>query len=258
MKKHKKETILIGIGLILLSIFLHYLHYLTFKDLHHTLIFLFADIAFIPMDVFFTAFVIEKLLASREKVHNMEKLNMIKGVFFSEFGSDLLEELTKGDRNISNLSKIAIVDKEWGKKEFKELEDTIKEHNFSIDVNKVDINKIRDILRNKKDMLISFIGNPTLMEHEVFSDLLMSLFHLLEEFDDRYYNLICDCCDYNHIEKDLNVAYEQLTKIWCRYMRHLKGSYPQLFVKAMLHNPFDYRDLEDKLETCGLKCKSKI
>ena len=57
MKKHKKETILIGIGLILLSIFLHYLHYLTFKDLHHTLIFLFADIAFIPMDVFFTDFV---------------------------------------------------------------------------------------------------------------------------------------------------------------------------------------------------------
>ncbi|MGL4569956.1 MAG: hypothetical protein ACRCVJ_02685 [Clostridium sp.] len=257
MNKHKKETILIGVGLIVLSIFLHYLHYLTFRDLHHTLIFLFADIAFIPMDVFFTAFVIERLLESREKVHNMEKVNMIKGVFFSEFGSDLLEELAKGDRHISNLSNLAIVDKEWGKKEFKELEDAIKEHKFSVDVSKVDLDKIIDILKNKKEMLISFIGNPTLMEHEIFSDLLMSLFHLLEEFDDRYYNLICDCCDDNHIEKDLNVSYEQLTKIWCRYMRYLKEAYPQLFVKAMLHNPFDYRSLDDKLETCGLKCKSK-
>ena len=43
MNKHKRETIMIGVGLIVLSLFLHYLHYLTFRDLHHTLIFLFAN-----------------------------------------------------------------------------------------------------------------------------------------------------------------------------------------------------------------------
>ena len=52
MSKQKKEFLMIGIGLIGLSLVLHYVHYLIFQDLHHTLIFLFADIAFIPMEVF--------------------------------------------------------------------------------------------------------------------------------------------------------------------------------------------------------------
>lgn len=116
MNKHKRETILIGIGLIALSLFLHYLHYKTFNDLHHTLIFLFADIAFIPMDVFFTAFVIERLLEKREKNHKREKLIMIKGVFFSEFGADLLEEFSKGDRDIERFIKGSLYKIKWTKR----------------------------------------------------------------------------------------------------------------------------------------------
>ncbi len=257
MNKHKRETIMIGVGLIVLSLFLHYLHYLTFRDLHHTLIFLFADIAFIPMDVFFTAFIIERLLENREKEHRREKLSMIKGVFFSEFGADLLEEFAKGDKDIKNLANVAIVNKDWSKKDFKELEKIIDNHNFSVDIKKIDVEKVITILKLKKELLISFIGNEALMEHEIFSELLMSLFHLLEEFDDRYYNLICDCCDESHIEKDITIAYAQLSRIWVRYMKHLKGDYPQLFLKAMLHNPFDTRSIEEKLETCGFKCKAR-
>lgn len=257
MNRHRMETILIGIGLIVLSLFLHYLHYLTFNDLHHTLIFLFADIAFIPMDVFFTAFVIEKLLEKREKNHKREKLIMIKGVFFSEFGADLLEEFSKGDRDIESITKVAIVNKEWEKNDFRELERVIENHEFSVDASKIDLDRVKEILKSKKDMIISFISNPTLMEHEVFSELIMSLFHLLEEFDDRYYNMICGCCDDNHIEKDITICYEQLSGIWVKYMRHLKVEYPQLFIKAMLHNPFDTRTLDEKLETCGLKCSGK-
>ena len=43
MKKKTKETILIGTGLVTLSLILHYVHYLIFKDAHHTMIFLVAD-----------------------------------------------------------------------------------------------------------------------------------------------------------------------------------------------------------------------
>ena len=76
MKKKTKETVIIGIGLVVLSLLLHYVHYLIFKDAHHTLIFLFADIAFIPMEVFFTTLIIDRLLEKREKNHFLEKLNM--------------------------------------------------------------------------------------------------------------------------------------------------------------------------------------
>ncbi|MDU4419804.1 MAG: hypothetical protein E7I73_12400, partial [Clostridium perfringens] len=90
MSKQKKEFLMIGIGLIGLSLVLHYVHYLIFQDLHHTLIFLFADIAFIPMEVFFTTLVIDKLLEKREKEHLRDKLSMLIGVFFSELGTDIL------------------------------------------------------------------------------------------------------------------------------------------------------------------------
>ena len=106
-------------------------------------------------------------------------------------------------------------------------------------------------------MIISFIGNPTLMEHEVFSELLMMLFHLIQEFDDRYYNVICNYCDDNHIGEDISICYRELSESWVQYMKHLKNEYPQLFVKAMLHNPFDKRNVDKKLETCGLKIVKK-
>ncbi|WP_196000308.1 hypothetical protein [Clostridium sp. 1001271B_151109_B4] len=54
MSKRTKETDLIGAGLVILSILLHYLHVVIFKDVNHTMLFLFADIAFIPLEVFFS------------------------------------------------------------------------------------------------------------------------------------------------------------------------------------------------------------
>ena len=46
MKNHKK-LITLGISLIGLSIILHGLHFAIFRDIHHLMIFLIADIAFI-------------------------------------------------------------------------------------------------------------------------------------------------------------------------------------------------------------------
>ena len=109
MSKQKKEFLMIGIGLIGLSLVLHYVHYLIFQDLHHTLIFLFADIAFIPMEVFFTTLVIDKLLEKREKEHLRDKLSMLIGVFFSELGTDILNTFVYADDNTEIIAKEALV-----------------------------------------------------------------------------------------------------------------------------------------------------
>lgn len=248
MDKYKKETFLIGSGLIGLSLILHFFHYLIFKDLHHTLIFLVADIAFVPMDVFFTAFVIEKLLDKRETHHKMEKLIIIKGVFYSELGNSLLDEFVKGDKNIDLIKNDAFIKKSWGKEEFKALEKELDEYSYEVNLENLDIKKISDILNKEKDFLISLITNPTLMEHESFSDMIITLMHLREELLDRYFKMECECncCDKNHIEEDIEDAYRALTYGWVRYMRHLKKEYPKLFLKAMLNNPFDDRSFSEK------------
>ena len=99
MKKKTKETILIGTGLVALSLLLHYIHYLIFKDAHHTMIFLVADIAFIPMDVFFTTLILDRFLEKREKDHLLGKLNMLIGVFYTEVGTKLLLNIVEGDND---------------------------------------------------------------------------------------------------------------------------------------------------------------
>ena len=137
MSKQKKEFLMIGIGLIGLSLFLHYVHYLIFQDLHHTLIFLFADIAFIPMEVFFTTLVIDKLLEKREKEHLRDKLSMLIGVFFSELGTDILNTFVYADDNTEIIAKEALVTKEWNKNEFKNLEKLVDEYEYDIDIKKV-------------------------------------------------------------------------------------------------------------------------
>ena len=124
MSKQKKEFLMIGIGLIGLSLILHYVHYLIFQDLHHTLIFLFADIAFIPMEVFFTTLVIDKLLEKREKEHLRDKLSMLIGVFFSELGTDILNTFVYADDNTEIIAKEALVTKEWNKNEWNGMEST--------------------------------------------------------------------------------------------------------------------------------------
>ena len=122
MKKRTKDTIVIGTILILLSIFLHYLHYLIFKDAHHTLMFLIGDIAFIPLEVFFTTLVINRLLEKREKDHLIEKLNMLVGVFYTEIGTRLLSQLVLADNNVSEFMKLlSLNDTSWDDNSFKEF-----------------------------------------------------------------------------------------------------------------------------------------
>ena len=50
------------------------------------MIFLVADIAFIPMEVFFTSMILERMLERREKEHDKEKLNMLVVYFMQKLG----------------------------------------------------------------------------------------------------------------------------------------------------------------------------
>ncbi|MFG5873119.1 hypothetical protein, partial [Clostridium perfringens] len=203
MSKQKKEFLMIGIGLIGLSLVLHYVHYLIFQDLHHTLIFLFADIAFIPMEVFFTTLVIDKLLEKREKEHLRDKLSMLIGVFFSELGTDILNTFVYADDNTEIIAKEALVTKEWNKNEFKNLEKLVDEYEYDIDIKKVDLIALEKKLNAQKDLVINLITNPMLIEHEEFSDMLMSILHLREELSSRCSHELEDY-EIQHLAKDIN------------------------------------------------------
>ena len=77
-------------------------------------------------------------------------------------------------------------------------------------------------------------------EKEVFSEVLMSTFHLMEELESRDLDHLTKE-DFEHLEVDCNRVYEHLSMEWAVYMEHLQDSYPYLFYTAVKTNPYDQR-----------------
>ena len=93
-KNYLTQRFLLGLLLILLSIFFYTVHYLIFRDKHHIFIYLLGDIAFVFIEVLLVTLIIHHLLGEREKRAMLKKLNMVIGAFFSEVGTPLLRHFT--------------------------------------------------------------------------------------------------------------------------------------------------------------------
>ena len=99
--------------------------------------------------------------------------------------------------------------------------------------------KIKNFLKGEKQFLLTLLENPNLLEHESFTNLLWSVFHLTEELIHRRNLKDLPEPDYKHIEGDIKRVYHLLIAEWLDYMKHLKSNYPYLFSLAVRTNPFD-------------------
>lgn len=235
----KPWQFILGGLLIGFSGLLYFLHFLIFRDAHHIFIYLLGDIAFLPIDVLLVAIILHSILEGREKNSRLEKMNMIIGVFFSEIGNQLLSYFSDLDPNLTEIKGNLLIRENWTGKEFSKVEKNLKKHIYSINAQKVDLNGLKDYLASKRDFLLRILENPNLLEHEMFTDLLQSVFHITEELVNRKTCTSLHEKDCMHLENDIARAYRLLVIQWIEYMKHLKGNYPFLFSLAMRTNPFD-------------------
>lgn len=241
---HKKqEFIKIGVILIILSIVLHGVHFMIFRDLHHIMLYLLGDIAFIPLEVFLVTLVIDRLLESRERENLMEKLSMLIGLFYQEMGLELLKTCAAADSEVSTLQKECHVTARWEEADYKKLEGILKQFHYKLDLDHVDLDALYRLLDSRKNLMVSLIANPSLLEHDTFSELLMSVNHMHEELTLRQALNSEDGNrrDREHLRMDLERVYGHLAQEWLLYMKHLKMRYPYLFATAMVNNPFENR-----------------
>lgn len=237
----KRNHLLLGLSLILLSFVLHGIHYAIFKDMHHLMIFLVADIAFVPLEVFFVSMVLEQLIKKQEEEKVIKKMNMLVGLFYQEFGNKLLSLFVNLDNENQKGNKKLLMDFEWDNVKYKELLLIIEKHNHNISLNTTNLEEIYTLLKSNRNLMINLISNPILLEKEVFSEVLMSTFHLLDELESR---VISDLSsdDLEHLKIDCERVYKCLSKEWIVYMKHLQESYPYLFYSAIKINPYDSRN----------------
>jgi hypothetical protein len=218
---------------------LYTLHYSLFHDAHHIFIYLLGDIAFLPIDVLLVMVVLHRLLVYREKQAVFKKLNMVIGAFFIEVGTELIKRCAAFDPDAARLAPLLVVDKQWHKKEFARVRREVLMRELHLDSRRKDLRPLRDFLLQKRPFLLGLLENPNLMEHEAFTDLLWSVFHLTDELAHRTQVDGLPQPDYEHLSGDMIRAYRQLLGQWLYYMQHLKQDYPYLFSLAMRTNPFD-------------------
>ncbi len=229
----------LGIFLILLSLIIYGIKYLIIGDAENILNYLFNSLGYLPLNVLLVTLILNRLLSNRSKQDKLEKLNMVVGVFFSELGTWLLTYLSDNDPNLGQLSGDLKKIDQWSEEEFLRVQDKFKNHNYSIDVNKIDLKAISAYLSSKRDFSLRLLENPLLLENESFTNLLRSVFHLTEELAHRRDLQGLPDSDYLHLAGDIERAYFLLVMEWMKYMRYLKSNYPYLFSLAMRTNPFD-------------------
>jgi voltage-gated potassium channel len=181
----------------------------------------------------------EMMLAKREIEGLMKKLNMVIGVFFSEVGINLMTLFSRSDRGADQIRSDLLVSANWTDKQFKTAIDDLKKHDFSIDMELIDLEVLKDFICGKRDFLVRLLENPILLEHQSFTDLLLAVFHVMEELSYRDDVKTIPKSDRTHLANDIKRAYQLLINEWLDYMRYLKANYPFLFHLAMRTNPFD-------------------
>jgi len=233
------QRFLLGILLILLSVFFYALHFVIFRDAHHIFIYLLGDIAFVFIEVLLVTLIIHHLLSEREKRAMLKKLNMVIGAFFSEVGTNLLEYFSGFDTNAEQISKHLIIDNEWSPEHFTQMRTVLEHHEYKIDSRAGDLQGLQSLVIGKRAFLLSLLENPNLLEHESFTELLWAVFHLAEELSHRPTVDGLPDSDYRHLSGDIRRAHRFLVREWLSHMEHLKTDYPYLFSLAVRTNPFD-------------------
>lgn len=236
---HIRWQIPLVLSLSGLSALLYYIQYRYAGGAEQVLQWLVGSLAFLPLQVLLLTLVVDRLLARREKLAMLKKLNMVIGVFFSETATHLLRMFAALDRDIEAIRSDLVPGPEWTGRDFAREAERARERVWQIEVAPADLPALKDFLSSKREFLLGLMGNPNLLEHESFTDLLWAVFHLTDELMHREDVSRLPDADLAHLTGDVRRAYSLLVAEWLAYLGHLREDYPYLYSLALRTNPFD-------------------
>lgn len=231
----------LGAGLVIISVALFGLHLVLFQDAHWLEKYLVFYLGFLPVEVIVVTLILDRLIDMRERQERMEKMNMVIGLFFSEAGVSLIREIAGRDRKIEGLRAELARSGDLSPSEYSKLKATLADYPYSPDMRAEDLSRLKELLTAHRGFLVRLLENPTLLEHESFTDALRAVFHLTEELDYRKQISELPDTDIMHLSGDVSRTYGRLVVEWLDYMKYLKVHYPYLYSLAMRTNPFDLK-----------------
>ncbi|MGQ9676640.1 MAG: hypothetical protein ACUVX1_13340 [Chloroflexota bacterium] len=225
--------------LLAASAFFFGINYAIFQDPSFTLKLLTLQLGFLPISVILITFFINRLIASREKATRLEKLSVVIGLFFSEVGTTLLRRLSEFDEDRDELGQRLSLTSAWTDEDYAKARQYLKTGQHSVQIYRGDVVGLRDFLVEKREFLMRLLENPSLLEHESFTNLLRAVFHLTDELAHRSDVTRLPATDCAHLEIDINRCYSSLLTEWLAYMRELRDTYPYFYSLAVRINPLN-------------------
>lgn len=239
MKKFSWEMKL-SLCLIAATIIIYTLKFLIIGDdgTSNTATYIFNALGFLPLNVLLVTLILNSLLSMRAKKEQQEKMKMIVGLFFSEFGSKLLRIFVRCDTASNNLKSVMNVQKSWTRKEYANSREVIENHCSRLQPETDDFEEIRELLRTNHEFLLRLVENPVFLEHGKITELMQALFHLSEELDGRGEFADLPKSDIGHLTGDISRVYCSLCDVWISHMEYLAEHYPYLFSLSLRKSPF--------------------
>lgn len=237
-RTERRFLLLVGIGLVALSVVIYLVNYFIFWDGRDLLFYLMIDLAFLPVEVLIVGVIVERLIARRAKDAIAQKLNMVIGAFFSELGAPLLARLLPAMCGAGEIQERLHVRASWKKEDFSRAFQYARTLQCEVDLRRVDLYALRAYMVEKRDFILRLLENPNLIEHDRFTDLLWAVTHVVEELEARPTLTDLPEADEAHLQLDVRRAYNALMAEWILYVEHLKTAYPYLFSLVVRMHPF--------------------
>ena len=228
-----------SLALVLASVALHLVHYVFFHNLRHLWLWGLTSLAFLPVSVLVVTMLVDRLLSLREKDLRLEKLNMLIGAFFSGVGTRLLALFCGWDPQVRSLRDQFGTAAAWEHLDPRAAQAALSAHAYEVLPHPADLAQAKELLDARIDLLLRLLENPSLLEHESFTELLRAVFHFAEELSYRRQLEGLPESDLRHLAGDATRCYGLLLREWVVYVGYLRIKYPYLFSLAVRTNPLD-------------------
>jgi len=231
----KKNYVLAGLSVV--SIVLYLVDYFLLGNVRDIAASFIGNLAFLPVYVIFVTLMIEQIMREHERQVVLRKLNMVIGVFFSEVGNHLLRELSRLVVTRDELREHLMVKGTWKADDYQRALAFLSQRDVSFATTADARINVRAFLVSRRGFLVGLLENQSLLEHDQFTDLLWSVFHLVEELEARTDFTGMPQSDIDHLHGDMKRVFGHLSREWLLYMQHLNQDYPYLFSLAVRLNP---------------------
>lgn len=231
--------------ILLISIFVIYgIDYLIFGDFHDIFHYIMLHLGFIPLDIIIVTLVADKVVENHEKKTLQEKMDILMGSFFSGIGNGLISHFYNANSK-SDITENLKTIKKWKDEDYENALKKLEENpvKFKSTLNPEErvkfFNELKKFLLDKRPYLFDLIENPTIHERDNFSELLLSMMHLIDELDYRKTFKDLPESDYIHLFYDIDRVYSKLIYEWVRYLEYTYKNYPYMLKLAIRINPFN-------------------